>query len=126
MANSGFVLDVGLPFIVDGLLALGATEPHHVGMGTGGTAAVVGDTGLVTAVDSRVIGTTSKVTTTKTNDTYRIVATPAASTTRAVIEAAAYTDAAAGVCFIRVAHSVVNLENGDSIEYTFNVKMNQT
>lgn len=97
-------------------------EPLYVGMGVGATGAartaVVGDTALSTAVESRVAGTSSNVTTTTTNDTYQTVATITATATRAVDEAGTFDASSAGQMDISATFPVVNLASGDSLQLT--------
>lgn len=50
-------------------------EPKWIGVGTGAGTAAATDTTLFTEVGSRVSGTSSQVTGTTTNDTYRVVGT---------------------------------------------------
>lgn len=97
-------------------------EPNYVGMGVGATGAArtaaVGDTALSTAVESRVAGTSSNVTTTTTNDTYQTVATITATATRAVDEAGTFDASTSGNMDISATFAVVNLANGDSLQLT--------
>jgi len=105
---------------------LGATpsqaEPNYIGIGTGATGAartaVVGDTALSTAVESRVAGTSSNVTTTTTNDTYQTVGTITATAPRAVDEAGTFDASTAGQMDISATFAVVNLAIGDSLQLT--------
>jgi hypothetical protein len=105
---------------------IGATpaqaEPNYIGIGVGATGAartaVVGDTALSTAVESRVAGTSTNVTTTTTNDTYQTVATITASATRAVDEAGTFDASTAGQMDISATFPVVNLASGDSLQLT--------
>jgi hypothetical protein len=98
-------------------------EPLFVGIGVGATGAArtaaVGDTALSTAVESRVSGTSSTVTTSVTNDTYQVVGTVTASATRAVDEAGTFDASTAGNMDISATFAVVNLASGDSLQLTF-------
>ena len=97
-------------------------EPNYIGIGVGATGAartaVVGDTALSTAVESRVVGTSSTVTTTNTNDTYQSVSTITASATRAVDEAGMFDAASSGNMFMSATFNVISLNSGDSIQLT--------
>lgn len=97
-------------------------EPNYVGIGVGATGAartaVVGDTALSTAVESRVAGTSSNVTTTTTNDTYQTVATITATATRAVDEAGTFDAATGSNMDVSATFAVVNLASGDSLQLT--------
>jgi hypothetical protein len=102
------------------------TEPSYVGVGVGATTAartaVVGDTALSTAVESRVAGTSTQQTTTVTNDTYQVVGTVTATASRAVDEAGLFDAASAGNMFLSATFPVVNLSSGDSIQATLKVQ----
>ena len=97
-------------------------EPLYVGMGTGATGAartaVVGDTALSTAAESRVAGTSSNVTTTTTNDTYQVVATITATANRSVDEMGTFDASTAGNMDISATLNVISLVTGDSIQWT--------
>lgn len=97
-------------------------EPNYIGIGVGATGAartaVAADTALSTAVESRVAGTSSTVTTTNANDTYQTVGTITASGARAVDEAATFDASTAGNMDISATFAVVNLGIGDSLQLT--------
>ena len=102
------------------------TEPLYVGVGVGATGAartaVVGDTALSTAVESRVAGTSTQQTTTVTNDTYQVVGTVTATASRAVDEAGLFDASSAGNMYLSATFPVVNLSSGDSIQATLKVQ----
>ncbi len=102
-------------------------SPKFVGMGVGATGAartaVVGDTALSTAAESRTSGTESLVTTTTTNDTYQVVGTVTATAARAVDEAGLFDASTTGNLFLSATFPVVNLANGDSIQFTFKAQL---
>lgn len=83
MANTVLVTDKGLEVITGRMIGGTPTqaEPKIMGWGTGGVAggpftAAVSDVAAFTeAAEVRVTGTSSQVTTTKTNDTYQVVGT---------------------------------------------------
>lgn len=83
MANTVLVTDKGLEVITGRMIGASPTqvEPKIMGWGTGGVAggpftAAVSDVAAFTeAAETRVTGTSSQVTTTKTNDTYQVVGT---------------------------------------------------
>lgn len=109
---------------------IGATpsqaEPKYVAMGVGATGAartaVAGDTALSSEVETRTTGTASNVTTTVTNDTYQVVGTVAATTSRAVDEAGLFDASTSGNLMISATFAVQNLSNGDSIQFTWKNK----
>lgn len=100
--------------------------PKFIGMGTGATAAArtaaAGDTALSTEVETRATGTESIITTTVTNDTYQVVGTSTATAARAVDEAATFDASTVGNIGVSATHNVINLANGDSIQYTIKVQ----
>lgn len=97
-------------------------EPLYIGIGVGATGAartaVVGDTALSTAVESRVAGTSSNVTTTNTNDTYQVVGTVTATAARSVDEAGLFDASTSGTMFMSSTMNVISLANGDSLQLT--------
>jgi hypothetical protein len=101
--------------------------PKFCAMGVGATGAartaVAADTALSTEVESRVSGTESAVTTTQTGDTYQVIGTPAATATRAVDEAGLFDASSAGNMFVSATFAVVNLSNGDSLQFTYKVQL---
>jgi hypothetical protein len=89
-----------------------------VGMGTGATGAA---RTAVAAVESRVSGTETIVTTTVTGDTYQVVSTITATATRAVDEAGTFDASTAGNMGVSATFNVINLASGDSIQFTVKV-----
>jgi hypothetical protein len=104
----------------------GAVPPSnmsHLGVGTGTTAAAIGNTALETEVLSRVAATKSVVTTTVTNDTMRFVATiQNVSTAKDITEAALFNASTSGTMFNRAVFSAVSLAATDSMQLTLDVK----
>jgi hypothetical protein len=93
------------------------TEPKNIGWGTGTTAPVDGDTALETAsAESKVVGTSSVQTTSTTDDTYRVVGTITSASTQAITEAALFDDS--DILFMRGTFTAINVDNGDSIQFT--------
>ena len=117
---------VGLPStgsaIVTGLLA--SSTARHIGWGTGTTAYAATQTGLITPLaEARVSGTQSRVTTDHTNDTYQVVGSlTKATAAAAVTEAGVFDATTAGQLYVRAAFDAINVDVGDSIEFTFKVK----
>lgn len=101
------------------------TEPNYAHWGTGVGAAVVTDTALGTArAEARVAGTSSIVTTTVTNDTYQNVATiTCASTSAAITEYGQFDASTAGNMLIRSSFDAINVNVGDSIQFTSKLKL---
>lgn len=114
------VTDSGKSIISNRMLA-GGTEPKYVATGTGATAEAASQTALVTEVETRATGTSSRVTTTVTNDTYQVVGTINITATRALTETGLFDAATVGNMLCRGVHSVINLANLDTISYTWKV-----
>lgn len=99
------------------------TEPTYVAWGTGAGTAAVGDTTLFTeAAESRTNGTSSRVTTSVTNDTYQVVGTITATGTRAITNAGLFDASASGNLFIKGDFSTINLSTNDSIQFTIKLQ----
>jgi len=106
---------------------IGATpsqaEPNFIGIGVGATGgagrgALAADTALTTPVESRVAGTSTRVTTTQTNDTYQSVATIPITATRAIDEAGMFDASTSGQMFFSATFAIINLASGDSLQLT--------
>lgn len=106
--------------IITGLLA--ASTSKFVAMGTGVGTAAVADTTLFTEVETRTSGTQSQQTTSVTNDTYRVTGTVTATTTRAITNAGIFDASTSGNLLVKGDFSTINLANGDSIAFTFNLQ----
>lgn len=123
------VVDTGLAIVTNRLKNgdTGATEPKYIQWGTGTTAAADGNTALQTArAEARTSAVTSQQTTNTANDTYRAVGTITCATTAAAItEYGQFDAAAAGNMLVRATFDVMNLQVGDSIQFTSNVVFNQ-
>jgi hypothetical protein len=101
--------------------------PKFCAMGTGATGAArtaaAADTALSTEVESRTSGTESVVTTTQTGDTYQVIGTVTATATRAVDEGGLFDASTAGNMFTSATFAVINLANGDSVQFTWKVQL---
>lgn len=106
------------------------TEPKYVAWGTdGGTILplAVTNTGLgAAAPEARVLGTSSIATTDTTNDTYRVVGTLTATAARAIKEVGLFDASTGGNLFVRGTFGTINLENGDSIQFTIDVQYKES
>src|SRR4051812_36887703 len=102
------VTDAGLAIITNRIIGAG-TEPKFVATGTGATAEAVGQTALVTEVETRTTGTSSRTTTTKTNDTYHVVGTITATAARALTEGGLFDASTVGNMLARGVHSSIGL-----------------
>lgn len=99
------------------------TQPNYVAWGTGAGTAAVGDTTLFTeAPEARVAGTSSRVTTTVTNDTYQVVGTMTASAARTITNAGLFDAATGGSLLMKGDFTGVALASGDSIQFTMKLQ----
>jgi len=95
------------------------TEPKYIHWGTGTTAPVDGNTALQTPRgEARVVGTSSIVTTYTNNDTYRVTGVLTATGNAAITEAGLFDALTGGNMYMRATFAVINLETGDSIQFT--------
>lgn len=116
--------------VVTNRMIQAGTAPKNIGWGTGTTAAAVTDTALVTEVapttaGGRTVGTETRTTTTNTNDTYTVTGTVTATLAgpTAITEVGLFDAVTAGNALIRSVFSAVNVSAGDSISFTFGLKM---
>jgi hypothetical protein len=108
--------------IITNRIIAGGTEPKFVAMGTDATAAAATDTALGTEVETRATGTSSRVTTTVTNDTYQVIGTITATATRAITESGLFDASSTGNMLTSADFSTINLASGDSIQFTWQLK----
>lgn len=98
----------------------------YIAVGTGTTAAAVGDTALQTELASsglsRANATASRTTTSVTNDTAQLVNTFTVTGTQAVTESGVLNAASSGVLLCRQVFSAINVVNGDSLQITWKVQ----
>lgn len=117
------VTDVFVNFVVDNL----QTETAEFGdckyhdSGTGVTAENQTDTGLVTKVETgRSTGTQTEG---ASANIYRSVGTISYTATRAITEHGLFTQSAAGTLVDRSVFSAINVNNGDSIQFTYELTL---
>ena len=114
---------VGLPILVDGLRGV-VTEPKWVGWGTGAGTASVNDTILFTeAAEARVAGTSSKITGTLANDTWRLIGTMIAASAQTITNAGCFDSSTGGILFIKGNFTGIPLQINWAIEFTFKLRM---
>lgn len=105
------------------------TEPKYIAWGTDdGTILPLAITNTIlgaAAPEARTSGTSSVVTTTTTNDTYRVVGTLTATAARAIKEVGLFDAATGGNLFVRGTFNVINLEEGDSIQFTIDAQFKE-
>lgn len=126
------VQNLGLANVTAALLAY-ASVPKFLQWGTGSGVAVTGTAlGSTTGTtEARTNGTASQQTTTTTNDTFRVVGTITALGTPAITEVGLWDAAGSGspptggnLCSY-ADFAAINLAIGDSITFTFDVKLDQ-
>lgn len=111
------VTTAGVNYLVDCLQNLAEPENFKFhGMGTGNTAEAVGDTALVTEVETRATGSQTEG---AGANVYRTVGTITATAPRAVVEHGIFSASSAGTLLDRSVFSVVNLAVGDSLQFTY-------
>jgi len=125
---ASILANAGRAMITAALKATGYTEPVFGGWGTAAGTAAVADTTLFTerAADltatsgTRVTGTTSRVTTTVTNDSYQNVWTITATGAGSPTNAGTFDNAAigSGSLFIKGDFTAIPLSISDSIQFT--------
>lgn len=117
------VTNAGLDIVTNRIKGAG-TEPNWIDWGTDATAAAATDTALgVPGGEARVSGTSTRETTSVANDTYRVVGTMTEGGAGATIAEAGLFDAStAGNMFVSADFTGVALNNGESIQFTFNVQ----
>jgi hypothetical protein len=112
------ITDAGLAIVTNRIKGSG-TEPSYIAWGTGAGTAAVGDTTLFTeASESRVAGTSTQQTTTKTNDTYQVVGTLTAGGSKTITNAGLFDASTGGNCFLKGDFTGVALALGESIQFT--------
>lgn len=120
-----FVVDGGLDITTNRLKGSG-TEPLNVGWGTAAGTTARTDTTLFTEKDvdlaaagpARTVGTSSRVTTNTTNDTYQVVATRTATGAGTVTNAGLWDATTGGNLFLKGDFTGIGLASGDSIQFT--------
>ncbi len=91
------------------------------GSGTTNTAESNGDTALAVEVETRVTGTQIEG---ASADIYKTVATVAYTATRAIVEHGVFSASTSGTLMDRSVFSVINVNNGDSIEFSYEATFN--
>src|SRR6266550_470955 len=125
------VVNAGRDIVTNRLNSAG-TIPLNIGWGTGTqTTALVTDTGLgpttveklvdlsTSAGTDHTLGTSTRVTTTVTNDTYQVVGTRTATGAGTVTVAGLFDAASGGNLFVKGDFAGVALATNDSIQFTF-------
>ena len=119
------VVTVGKNFIASSMTKTTTNSPAamtHMEVGTGTTAAAVGDTALQTPVaSSRVTLTSSTVT---TNNVAYVATFPAGTGTGALTEAGIFNASSSGTLLCRTVFSVINKGAADTLGITWTVTVN--
>ena len=110
------------------------TEPLNIGWGTGTqTTTLATDTGMgpttveklvdltTSAGTDHTVGTSTRVTTTTTNDSYQVTGTRTATGSGTVTCSGLFDAASGGNLFVKGDFAGIALVSGDSIAYTFKV-----
>lgn len=121
MADVIMCVNSGLSIVTGRIKGSNLNEPNWLHFGTGLTAPVATNTALeIPRTEARVQGASSLVTTNAvTNDTYQVVAVLTCSGTAASVSEVGQFDASvAGNMLIRGTFSPINLNPGDSIQFT--------
>jgi hypothetical protein len=119
------VVTVGKNFIASSMAKTTTNSPAamtHMEVGTGTTAAAVGDTALQTAVASSRVTLTS--TTVTTNNVAYVATFPAGTGTGALTEAGIFNASSSGTLLCRTVFSVINKGAADTLGITWTVTVN--
>jgi len=120
------ITNAGQSIVTNRMIGSG-TEPKFVMWGTGAGTAAITDTTLFTETtdEARTTGTSSRVTTTVTNDTYQVVGTITVATAGKTITNVGLFDvvtASSGNLYFKSDFTGLALLVGDSITFTIKVK----
>jgi len=113
------VVTVGKNYIASRMKDATATAMTHMELGTGTTAAAVGDTTLQTAIAGSLVALAS--TTVTTNAIAYVASFPAGTGTGAVTEAGVFNAASAGTMLCRTVFSDVNKGAADAMSVTWTI-----
>lgn len=116
------VVTVGKNFIASRMKDTTDTAMSHMEVGTGSTAAAVGNTALETPVASSRVSLTS--TTVTTNSVAYVATFPAGTGTGALTEAGIFNASSSGTMLCRTVFSVINKGAADTLGITWTVTVN--
>lgn len=98
----------------------------YIAVGTSSTAPAIGDTTLGAEITdsglARVAGTVSRITTTGTNDTYKITTTWTASGSKTIEEVGVFNASSAGTMLSRALTTSKAVVSGETITCTYKLK----
>ena len=120
-----FVVDGGLDIVTNRIKGAG-TEPLNIGWGTGAGTTARTDTTLFTealvtlaaGTTDHTVGTSSRITTTTTNDSFRVTGTRTATGAGTVTNAGLWDAASGGNLFLKGDFTGIGLSAQDSIALT--------
>ena len=113
------VVTSGKTFIASRMVGAASTIMGFMELGTGTTAAAVGDTALQTVISGSRVALTSG--TASTNVVTYVASFPAGTGTGAVTEAGVFNAASAGTMLCRTVFSVVNKGAADAMSITWTI-----
>jgi hypothetical protein len=113
------VVTSGKTFIASRMVGVGSNVMGWMELGTGTTAAAVGDTALQAAIASSRVALTSG--TSATNVVTYVASFPAGTGTGAVTEAGVFNASSAGTMLCRTVFSVVNKGAADAMSITWTI-----
>lgn len=117
LVSTKVVTDAGVAYLVDAMQ--GTVEPEvlrYHASGTGTTAESAAQTALVTEVATRTSGTLAEG---ASANIFRTVATISYSSSFAITEHGIFSAASAGTMLDRSVFAAINVANGDSIQFTY-------
>lgn len=126
IAVRNIITNAGLAGIASRINGAGSAAVFdYIALGTGTTAAAVGNTALETEITTgggeRSQATASRVTENVTNDTARLVETFNFTSDFAVTESGILNAASTGTLLCRQTFSAINVDDGDSLQVTWDV-----
>lgn len=113
------VVTTGKTFIASRIVGVASNVMGWMELGTGTTAAAVGDTALQTAISGSRVALTSG--TSATNVVTYVASFPAGTGTGAVTEAGVFNASSAGTMLCRTVFSVVNKGAADAMSITWTI-----
>lgn len=121
LVSTRVVTTAGVGYLVDALQ--GSVEPENMkyhAMGTNNTAENSSDTALGTEVETRGTGTQTEG---SSANIYKTVGTVTATTNRAIVEHGIFSASSSGTLLDRSVFSTINLVNGDSIQFSYELTL---
>lgn len=114
--------DAGKAIVTNRIIGAG-TEPKFIAWGTGAGTAAVADTTLFTeASEARVTGTSTRVTTTVTNDTHQVTGQMVANGSKTITNAGLFDASTVGNLYVKGDFTGVALVLNDTIDFTFKLQ----